>query len=44
VADREVRRAAVGELGAALRELVDAAVRTEVSVTELAEATGLRGS
>jgi uncharacterized protein (TIGR00369 family) len=41
VGDREVRRAAVGELGTALRELVDAAVRTEVSVTELAEATGL---
>jgi uncharacterized protein (TIGR00369 family) len=41
VGDREVRRAAVGELGTALRELVDAAVRTEVSLTELAEATGL---
>ena len=39
--DREVRRAAVGELGTALRELVDAAVRTEVSLTELAAATGL---
>jgi acyl-coenzyme A thioesterase PaaI-like protein len=41
VGDREVRRAAVGELGTALRELVDAAVRTEVSLSELAEATGL---
>jgi uncharacterized protein (TIGR00369 family) len=41
VGDREVRRAAVGELGTALRELVDAAVRTEVSLTELAEATDL---
>jgi uncharacterized protein (TIGR00369 family) len=41
VGDRKIRRAAVGELGTALRELVDAAVRTEVSVTELAEATGL---
>jgi uncharacterized protein (TIGR00369 family) len=39
VADREVRRAAVGELGTALRELVDAAVRTEVSLEELADAT-----
>ena len=37
--DRAVRRAAVGELGTALRELVDAAVRTEVSVDELAAAT-----
>ncbi|SOE02562.1 PaaI family thioesterase [Blastococcus haudaquaticus] len=36
---REVRRAAVGELGAALRDLVDAAVRTEVSLDELAAAT-----
>ena len=35
--DREVRRDAVGSLGAALRELVDAAVRTEVSEAELAE-------
>ncbi|SFE91528.1 PaaI family thioesterase [Blastococcus tunisiensis] len=33
---REERRAAVGDLGAALRELVDAAVRTEVPVGELA--------
>jgi uncharacterized protein (TIGR00369 family) len=41
VGDREVRRAAVGELGTALRELVDAAVLTEVSLSELAEATGL---
>jgi uncharacterized protein (TIGR00369 family) len=37
--DRAVRRAAVGELGTALRELVDAAVRTEVPVDELAAAT-----
>ncbi|TFV85969.1 PaaI family thioesterase [Blastococcus sp. CT_GayMR16] len=35
---RDERRAAVGELGAALRELVDAAVRTEVPIPELAEA------
>jgi acyl-coenzyme A thioesterase PaaI-like protein len=34
--DRQHRRDAVGSLGAALRELVDAAVRTEVSVDELA--------
>src|SRR4051794_36530332 len=34
--DRDIRRAAVSELGAALRELVDAAVRTEVPVDELA--------
>ncbi|SDY36932.1 Acyl-coenzyme A thioesterase PaaI, contains HGG motif [Modestobacter sp. DSM 44400] len=33
---RDRRRAAVGELGTALRELVDAAVRTEVDETELA--------
>jgi uncharacterized protein (TIGR00369 family) len=37
--ERAVRRAAVGELGTALRVLVDAAVRTEVSVAELAAAT-----
>jgi uncharacterized protein (TIGR00369 family) len=37
--ERDIRRAAVGELGTALRELVDAAVRTEVSVDELAAAT-----
>ena len=36
---REARREAVGELGAALRDLVDAAVRTEVSLDELAAAT-----
>ncbi|WP_116451240.1 PaaI family thioesterase [Blastococcus litoris] len=36
---REVRRAAVGELGSALRDLVDAAVRTEVSLEDLAAAT-----
>jgi acyl-coenzyme A thioesterase PaaI-like protein len=39
--DRAVRREAVGELGTALRELVDAAVRTEVELPELAEAAGL---
>ena len=38
---RAVRREAVGELGTALRELVDAAVRTEVGLPELAEAAGL---
>jgi hypothetical protein len=37
--ERAVRREAVGALGAALRDLVDAAVRTEVSVGELAVAT-----
>ena len=36
MADREARRDAVGSLGAALRELVDAAVRTEVPVGTLA--------
>jgi len=36
--DREVRRAAVGELGDALRELVDAAVLTELPLEELAAA------
>jgi uncharacterized protein (TIGR00369 family) len=35
-ADREIRRAAVGELGTALRDLVDAAVLTEVSLEDLA--------
>jgi uncharacterized protein (TIGR00369 family) len=39
VHEREVRREAVGELGVALRDLVDAAVRTEVSLDELAAAT-----
>ncbi|TFV64517.1 PaaI family thioesterase [Geodermatophilus sp. DF01-2] len=34
--ERAVRREVVGELGAALRDLVDAAVRTEVSAGELA--------
>jgi acyl-coenzyme A thioesterase PaaI-like protein len=34
--DRELRRDAVGSLGAALRGLVDAAVRTEVPIAELA--------
>jgi uncharacterized protein (TIGR00369 family) len=41
VGEREVRRAAVGELGTALRDLVDAAVRTEVPLADLAEATVL---
>ncbi|MGY1837216.1 PaaI family thioesterase [Blastococcus sp. SYSU DS0510] len=36
--ERGVRRDAVGELGEALRDLVDAAVRTEVPVDRLAEA------
>jgi len=36
-AERETRRAAVGELGNALRELVDAAVLTELPIDELAE-------
>jgi len=36
--DRDVRRAAVGELGTALRDLVDAAVRTDVPVEDLASA------
>jgi acyl-coenzyme A thioesterase PaaI-like protein len=39
--ERAVRRDAVGDLGSALRELVDAAVRTEVPLSELAEAAGL---
>jgi uncharacterized protein (TIGR00369 family) len=38
VPERAARREAVGELGSALRELVDAAVRTEVSIPELAAA------
>ena len=37
---RDARRAAVGELGTALRELVDAAVLTEAPVEELTAATG----
>jgi uncharacterized protein (TIGR00369 family) len=37
--DRAVRREAVGKLGEALRELVDAAVRTEVPLEDLAAAT-----
>jgi uncharacterized protein (TIGR00369 family) len=37
--DRESRRAAVSGLGAALRELVDAAVRTEVPIADLEKAT-----
>jgi uncharacterized protein (TIGR00369 family) len=40
-ADRAVRREAVGELGAALRDLVDAAVRTEVPLPELAAAAAV---
>jgi uncharacterized protein (TIGR00369 family) len=39
--ERGVRRDAVGDLGSALRDLVDAAVRTEVPLPELAEAAGL---
>jgi acyl-coenzyme A thioesterase PaaI-like protein len=38
---RAARREAVGALGAALRELVDAAVRTEVPIADLEKATGL---
>ncbi len=38
--ERAVRRTAVGELGDALRELVDAAVRTEVGEDELEAAAG----
>jgi uncharacterized protein (TIGR00369 family) len=37
--ERAVRRDAVGELGSALRDLVDAAVRTEVPLEQLAAAT-----
>jgi uncharacterized protein (TIGR00369 family) len=37
--ERAVRRDAVGDLGAALRDLVDATVRTEVPIDRLAEAT-----
>lgn len=37
--ERDARRAAVGQLGDALRELVDAAVLTEVSLDDLAAAT-----
>jgi uncharacterized protein (TIGR00369 family) len=37
--ERDTRRNAVGELGSALRDLVDAAVRTEVPVAELETAT-----
>ena len=36
--ERDARRTAVGELGEALRELVDAAVLTEVPLGELAAA------
>jgi acyl-coenzyme A thioesterase PaaI-like protein len=38
--EHELRREAVADLGTALRELVDAAVRTEVPVEELAAAAG----
>jgi uncharacterized protein (TIGR00369 family) len=38
--ERAVRREAVGELGAALRDLADAAVRTEVPAEELAAVAG----
>jgi len=37
--ERAARREAVGALGAALRELVDAAVRTEVPIADLEKAT-----
>jgi uncharacterized protein (TIGR00369 family) len=37
--ERSARRDAVGALGAALREVVDAAVRTEVPIEDLAAAT-----
>ena len=40
-ADRDTRREAVASLGTALRELVDAAVRTEVDVAELAAVQAL---
>jgi uncharacterized protein (TIGR00369 family) len=40
VGDRDIRREAVGELGTALRELVDAAVRTEVPIEELEAVAG----
>jgi acyl-coenzyme A thioesterase PaaI-like protein len=41
---REERRAVVAELGDALRDLVDAAVRTEVPVEDLAEAAAAAGA
>jgi uncharacterized protein (TIGR00369 family) len=41
VGERSVRREAVGDLGTALRELVDAAVRTEVPTGELADVAGV---
>ena len=37
--ERAIRRGAVGDLGSALRDLVDAAVRTEAPVAELQAAT-----
>ena len=39
--ERATRRDAVGDLGSALRDLVDAAVRTEAPIPELAEAAAL---
>lgn len=39
--ERDTRRDAVGDLGSALRDLVDAAVRTEVPIPELAEAAAV---
>ena len=39
--ERSIRRDAVGDLGSALRDLVDAAVRTEVPLAELAEAASM---
>ena len=39
--ERAVRRDAVAELGQALRDLVDAAVRTEVPMEELADVAGV---
>ena len=39
--ERSIRRDAVGDLGSALRELVDAAVRTEVPIPELAGAAAV---
>lgn len=39
--ERDTRRDAVGDLGSALRDLVDAAVRTEVPIPELVEAAAV---
>jgi hypothetical protein len=41
LAQRDERRLAVGVLGTALRDLVDAAVRTEVSLEELRSAAAV---